>query len=238
MQSKQLFMGQGEIFVRQKRSKMKKLILVMVLGLVLSGCVTYSHYGSAPKEFEFRFVKRLFFNTYHLQIINHSPKRTVEFRCNPVGSNNYYVELNNGAKVSFDSKVFYYIGAKGIYWVNSGKTGSIPFEIKESVMQNAREIVFKGRIFIARHEGYFLHQDDMRELIVTVNIADGKITVTEGYRIEIPQINGSLIFEEGLSSENKIPDVRLIKNQFERETPKGFSLQGDSPADLQKLIQK
>jgi len=127
-------------------------------------------------EFEFRFKKRILSDTYNLHIINHSLKRAVEFDFS--NAENYYAQLNNGEKIKIGSKIFE-IPSNSLVCIEPGTKGYISFEIPKSIMQNAKEIIFKGMSYTPRYEGSFLYTEDAFGLTVIVDVAKGTIRVTE-----------------------------------------------------------
>jgi len=161
---------------------MRKVFTAVIAVLVLGGCAIHSYYKPGQQEYKFRFAKRFLFNTYHLKIINKSKRRSIGFYF--YNGANYYVLLNNGQKVPFDSRVFYDLSAKGAYWVDAGKSGVIPFEISEFVMRRAKRIVFKGQTYVPRRQAGFLRRDDIRNIILIADIADRKITISEGVTMQ------------------------------------------------------
>lgn len=196
---------------------MNKLISIIgIFLLTFSGCsvgvATYipqEHKNAA--SLQFRFKKGLWPGTYYLTINNKDPKRTVEFYgcygADPEETN-FYMVMENGTKFYFDSKVFFQIGAKGRYRVVPGRHGAIPFKIDHKTMEAASRIVFEGATYVLRMEGSCAHRDDMREITITYDVPEKRISYESGKKIYSSPITGDFFAPGGVPdlSEDSLED--------------------------------
>ena len=137
-------------------------------------------------EVKFEFKKGMLPNNYYLITNNDDEKRTVEFQgcynSTPFDTN-YYVQMKNGSKYYFDSKIFCEIGIKGRYWIASGDRGKIPFKIQKKIMQNAEKVVFKGSIFLPIETDSFVDSTDIRDLTVIYDVESGHVSFEIGKEV-------------------------------------------------------
>ena len=179
---------------------MKKLTLILLVLILSAASCSYlmkaRFVAAGVYGIHFRFKKGILPNTYNLKIDNQSDTRAVEFAgCYSAASaeTNFYVLFKNGTKQYFDSKVFCGIGAKGRYWVNPRRKGSIPFKIEQRYMTNAEKIVLKGEVYIQRMEGFFMNKDELRELTLTYDVETRWLTPELGEKIEHPHEDSSVL---------------------------------------------
>ena len=159
-------------------------------------------------EIEFQFKKGLWPDSYYLVIDNPTANKTVEFYgCDPVSSN-FYAEMNDGSTEPFDSDVFCQIGYKGRYWVHPQGHGAIPFKI-HSNLQDAKQIVFKGVTYLEQMEDHYVHQEDTRELMITYDVLQKKISSAVGAKIEPKPFPGLLRRDE--DNNYRLMDSPLMK---------------------------
>ena len=143
-------------------------------------------------ELKFEFKKGMLPNNYYL-ITNNDEKRTVEFQgcynSTPFDTN-YYVQMKNGSKYYFDSKIFCEIGIKGRYWITFGDRGKILFKIQKNIMQNAEKVIFRGSIYLPIRTDSFVDSTDMRDLIVTYDVQTGRASFEIGKEVlKQPEFN-------------------------------------------------
>ncbi|MBF0385950.1 MAG: hypothetical protein HQL27_08785 [Candidatus Omnitrophica bacterium] len=179
---------------------MRAFLLIIFILLIIFNClacvVTQAIAKPTQKdEVQFYFEKGFMPNHYKLRIVNRDKNRAFEFSGN---SENYYVITKNEAKINLDARG---VGMKGVYWVNPNQEGSIPFIIERPIMNKAKDIIFRGVSYIPKMEGSYLHQTDMREIVLTYSVDNKNFGIEMGKEV-IAQASFSDIFEKKSDVEN------------------------------------
>ena len=210
--------------------------VIALLCALLCGCSVgvspeLSSDNTGAGTMAFRFKKGLWPGTYHLVINNMDTKRAVEFHgcfsASPEEAK-YYVMMKDGSRFAFDSEAFYHIGAKGRYAVLPGQHGSIPFKLEAEQIAAASRIIFKGVTYAPRMEGHTLHQDEMKELVITYDVLQQRTTYEHGEKVSPYSFAGEAFLNMSqpdagadlLESHNR-DDFRLIGS--ERRHPPLFN---------------
>lgn len=164
-------------------STMKSVCLLLII-LSLTGCsigtATYTAHKKDYSEFEFRFQKGMWPNTYNLRIANNSQNRTVSFSGN---SEDHYILTTDGYNIPLDVSFFNGIGMKGMYWLLPNSKGQIPYNIPSRDLQNAEKIIFKGTVYIAKYEGALMTPTDRRAITITYYFKTNRIEANIGTEI-------------------------------------------------------
>ncbi len=123
------------------------------------------------------------------------------------GTDYYYAEMNNGSRISLDTKAFNEHYFKGAMWISKDQKAYLPFKIKKKIINNAKNLVFIGEVAVKERSGSFVNYKDRNEFIITTDLINNTTTYKVGKKLD-DQPNVDTIFNnDGENTNIKLNDL-------------------------------